>query len=194
MRIVQPPRSVPAVRSNILTWATQAQQTLRDLCTAIAEINPRRVASGSSAKLIAPWDIIQRVGVGMPDEAGKYSSYKCKFYPGTIGGIMPANIFDEIMVSGTGTQYLAGETTTADGSVQTVTLAMSASHPATQEQTLGGPPGSLDILLGVFVDGAYWNVAKANLTLTAVESLRESDPTPAPYGLPYRSYYVWRVD
>jgi hypothetical protein len=142
-----------------------------------------------------PWDVISQVGVGEPNPTtGRYANFLTRYYPGSIGGVMPSNIFEDFTIPAAGIHYLVAETTTGDGKVLSVELSLGTTHPIPPAQMLGGPPSTVDVLVGVWVDGVYFNVLRDNANLTAVESLRDSDPDPSPFGLPYRSYYVWRVD
>jgi hypothetical protein len=134
-----------------------------------------------------PWDLDTR------EDEPDSSDIDVTFVPGSFGGIVPANMFSPFTVSKTGTVYLIVSGVMDSGTTASCTLSVSGTHPSAQVQTLGGPPASLDYVIGVFSSGSYFNLAQKNLAVTPKESFRESDPSASPYGLPYRSYYVWSV-
>ncbi len=147
--------------------------------------------SGATSKLV-PWDSSSLAGVGSPNPTtGLYSSYKLKLWPGSVGGVIPGNMLAEITVSGV--QYLAATCTCASGGVASCTLSPGGSPPGPQPHALYAPPGNLDILIGIFADGKWYNLWGKNITVRSVETLRETDPGATAYGLPYRSYYRWEA-
>lgn len=143
-------------------------------------------AGDASPTVYLPWDLFSQ-------EAASETTLTCKFWPGNMGGIIPTEMFQEFTVSTESMQYLVVHVTAANGAVQSCTLTIEGSHPAGQEHTLGAPPATFDWLVGVFVEGNYYNIAKKNLVVTPRETQREDNPSATPYGLPYQSYFIWGV-
>jgi hypothetical protein len=199
MQIPRIPIKTPARGDDILTWARDAQQCFRDIRSAFGSILPARPKPSESPSPAAAvqrvaWDLVSKVGIGSPDPVtGAYSSYSCLFWPGAVGGLVPGNMFTALTVSASGTQYLVVSVTTGSGVVQAATLSISGTASSPPDQTLDAPPTTFTHTLGVFVSGTYFRVQNGNVSMTVEESLRVSDPTPSPFGLPYKSYYVWRV-
>jgi hypothetical protein len=159
----------------------------------LGEDSPLQQQQQATSATKKPWDIVEQKGIGTPNPTtGKYSSYECKFYPGSLGGVIPSNMFDPVTLSGSGMRYLVLSATTGNGGVTNLTISLENSHPELPKQQEAGPPPTFKYPVGVFVEEVYFNVAAKNLALEVAESLRVSDSSQGPFGLPYKSYYTWR--
>ena len=142
-----------------------------------------------------PWSVTL-TGVGEPNNDGKYNSYEGTVWPGHIGGVVPANIFNKINVSGSGTSFLVVSVTTGNGRIQSAQVSVASNPPSPPSQALDGPPSQFSHPLGVFKNGEYFLVQQGNVSVGVRESLRVSSPAiiqSSGLGLPYKSYYTWDV-
>lgn len=146
------------------------------------------VKGGGGTAETLPWDLYQSVAEGDPA-----TSYNVKLWPGAFGGVIPGNMFTAISLPASGTMYLIVTANCAGGGVQSCTLSASGSPPSPQAETLGAPPSIFAWTVGVWVDRTYFNMLQRSPAVFPRETLRETDPAATPYGLPYRSYYVWEV-
>jgi hypothetical protein len=152
-----------------------------------------RPALGGGTSTVYPWDIVSVVGVGTPDDDGKYSSYTAKVYPAMISGSMPGNMFTPITFGPDDTKYLTASITTDGMSVVSSTIALEDSPATPATPTLGRAPASLKVSLCVIAKLNYYNLWKRNITVQSREVLREDKPDPSAMELPYQSWWGWNI-
>jgi hypothetical protein len=185
MRLVQPPRIVPAVRENILQWAIQAQRSLRDISVALGEISQNRPSVQQTASSRHPFKYKPAAFVGEGDPPSDQFR-KFQVLPGAIshagGVVFPDNLSDVFTAAATGVTYfwLRADFTAVEGQQQPeivgITLASGATLPEVvwdSDPKLGTYPASSFLLLFTVEveDGAIKEVVqyvKSSLSLTLV--------------------------
>jgi hypothetical protein len=147
---------------------------------------------GESTPILLPWDAIDLVGEGTVDSEGKYSSYKCKIYPGLVSGAYPGNMLQEF-TGLSGTRFLVAEVTTDGWSLLSVVLSFSTLQAAPVPSQFVNAPSSFKITIGLFVSGVYFNFFKRNITATVKEAGRQAQQASGPFDLPYKSLWTWLI-
>jgi hypothetical protein len=138
---------------------------------------------GPTAPVKSPWD--QSVS------SQTTTTITFKFQPGSVGGVMPSNIFTDFTAPVSGTTWFWVEATTTAGSVSSCTISSGSTQPAPGTAAADAPPSSFKVLIGVSVNGTYFNVLKKNISAVPVESYRTSRTGAGPFELPYTSYWNW---
>lgn len=77
-------------------------------------------------------------------------NYQANFYPGTIGGLVPGNIFSSLALNQGQANYVYAAMTATAGLVTGATLAASTTAPALAGTTSGSAPTSFNVLIGIF--------------------------------------------
>lgn len=114
--------------------------------------------------------------------------------PGTVNNILATNWLTPFTISAAGTHYLVADVVTADAEVTSHTLAMDASAPPGIPPTMGLPPTSFSVLIGVIIAGVWHRtLGPGSITATPVEAYRTTKVSPAPGTLPYDVWYSWAV-
>jgi hypothetical protein len=138
---------------------------------------------GPSAPVKSPWDQIV--------SSQTSTTITFRFQPGSVGGVMPSNIFTDFTATLTDTKWFWVDATTTAGSVSSCTISSGSTQPAPGTAAADAPPSSFKVLIGVSVNGTYFNVLKKNISAVPVESYRTSRTGAGPFELPYTSYWNW---
>ncbi len=104
---------------------------------------PRTKAGGGAATTApAPWVPFITVVAGVS---------KANFYPGTIAGLIPSNMFTPLSLTASVVNYVYAQVTATAGVVTGATLAVSTTYPtAPAPATSGTPPTTFNIPIAIF--------------------------------------------
>jgi hypothetical protein len=127
-----------------------------------------------------PWDIYIEDSEGEGDE----KSYTLKVQPGTLAGILPDDWNDEFEVSGSELFYGIAKVTTDGTFINSVEITITNLQPEIQEPVEYGLSESVDILFGLFKQGASYNLTGGtnidvygkNVIITTNEETEIGDP------------------
>lgn len=72
------------------------------------------------------------------------------FFPGTIGGLLPTNIFTPLSIDQVADNYLYAQMTASAGNLTGCTLASSTTYPTLAAATSASPPTTFNIPLAIF--------------------------------------------
>jgi hypothetical protein len=131
-----------------------------------------------------PWDIYV--------ESSEEDTYTLKVQPGTLGGVLASNWEAEFEASGNGLFYGIAKVTTDGRFVTGVTLEIGEDPPTQQSPTAWGLEEEIDLLFGLFKDGASYNLVGAgNLPAEARLVATAENEAPVATGFPlFDLYYV----
>jgi hypothetical protein len=138
---------------------------------------------GPTAPAKSPWDQIVTSQIS--------GTITFRFQPGSVGGVMPSNIFTDFTAQASGTKWFWVEATTTAGSVSSCTINSGTTQPAMATAAADSPPSSFKVLVSVSVEGVYFNLLKKSISAVPVESYRTSRTGAGPFELPYTSYWNW---
>lgn len=146
-------------------------------------------ASGNDDPPPRPWEIIDFIGVGDPDENGKFSNYEGNVWPGTATGMLPSNLFAggklaTFAVPAALTKWKAKCLT--DGTqITSVEIVVDASDPPAQALVPSALPAEAWFVFGVTFDGAvYRTLGPGNPFITLDRAIiTDKTSTPVP-GIP----------
>ena len=151
----------------------------------LIEIDPSIMSASLDDKY--QWDV-ELTAIGNP-----VTSYSFEVWPGLIAAMLPSNMFDTFNVSASGTFYIIATCTTDGKAVTSSVLSVESAPPALPAPQIGAGASSLGFVIGVFVDGTYFNAWKKNISVATREVIREDKPSPGPLELPYISWWGWSV-
>jgi hypothetical protein len=151
----------------------------------------KRLASRGQISF-SPWDAYSIVGNGSPNpQTGEFSNYTIKIWPGSVGGVVPDKIFEELSVSNS-LQYLVLTAQTNNGVVSSATISFQGSASIqVQTATPYQPPGTFKTIVGAWNRGSYFNIKKSNINPVPLVSFITSETNSTPFGLSYREHYIW---
>lgn len=90
-----------------------------------------------------------------------FSGGKLKLWPGTVNGLLPTNMFDELTVNTEGSNYVVLACTTDSNQVNLATLEIRTTAPTAPAAVLEAAPPTFDVLLGVILkNGDSYTVFK----------------------------------
>lgn len=105
---------------------------------------------GAAVASKLPWDIVI--------EDSTENSYTLKVQPGTLAGVLPSNWDSEFTASSDELVYGVAKVTTDGQFVNSVEIVISSTAPAIQPPVKFGLSEEIDILFGLFKDGASYNI------------------------------------
>lgn len=113
--------------------------------------------------------------------------------PGTVNGLVPSNLFDDFLISDSGTYYVKVAALTDGTAVTSVSLAVDTSEPEGQVVTPFSLPTYVEVLLAIVFNGrVFRTIACGNVELQGHEEFKEDKNPPAQPGeLTYTPYYRW---
>jgi hypothetical protein len=151
-----------------------------------------RLKKGTPDPEIVPWNIIV-----YPDPASTSTppAYKAKIIPGTIGGILPDNYDDEIVVGTGPLKYGVVDCTTNGEAVTAATISFGATFPAPTSATADKAPLSFKVCFGMMKqepDEApevfnFWGKSPSAVPNAAYVQANVDPATPHTF------WYTWRV-
>jgi hypothetical protein len=108
-----------------------------------------------------PWDIIELIGQGTPDDKGIFSTYKARVSPGLLCGILPSNWDEEFSFSGTGLVYAVAKIQTDGTAINSVEIKISGTAPTNQTPEKWKLPSSVEYLFALINKGEVKRVIGA---------------------------------
>jgi len=167
-----------------ITVRQTGQGTAIDLAASI----PR---DGGTPATPQPWDLIARVDPDADPEDPE-PPYAVRVIPGTVARVLADNWDYEFTGIQRETLYFGIARVTTDGTyITSVTLDMTDEPPAPQGAVKFGLAEEIDLLFGLFKDGAAYNVVgEADLSVVATNvAVAEADPPAAPGAAMFEVYY-----
>ena len=161
----------------------------------VVSLKPVRSGGGGSTTERHPWQIVNLIGVGVPNAQGDFSSYEFSVWPGVINGLIPSNLFD----GGKLRKFTSNATLnnvllkcTSDGKeLNACTIEVSTSLPSPDAAVLYGVPSNLNIVLGAVVKDAAFQVEFDNLSATPQMVYIKEKSSVAAGEYPYEVYLNW---
>lgn len=116
---------------------------------------------------------------------------------GTVNNVLPTSFTDSsfsLTCAATGTFYVIVRVLTNTNMVASATLTVSSTLPAPPVALLNAAPGTVDVLIGLIVNGAAiktWGCKGINMA--AIEAFRVPKASPAAFMPKYDIYYTWAI-
>lgn len=131
-----------------------------------------------------------------PFITGSSGSHDANFYPGTVGGIVPSNMFTPVGLTDGDVNYLYLEVTASGGIVTGATIAVSTTYPTLAASNSGSPPSSFNIPIAIFdLSGSspavYNTVGFGNIWVQPYVSLLTTAVSPTVLTAPFTVTYNW---
>ena len=147
---------------------------------------------------VAPFPFQIYVVAHTDDDGDPDGTYDVTLYPGTINQFMPSNMFDVVNISADDDQYITLDCESDGYGITSCTWNADSDAPDPAEATSDTPPSSFSVLLGVvhFDDDDNMTIGQTvntSLSATPIEWLRTDNPDADPFGLPYTSFYAWKI-
>jgi hypothetical protein len=149
-------------------------------------LTPKAGANGS-----APCPL----SIGITPISGDSSNISVNVSPGTVGGLVPSNLFDTFTVSKTDTVYVKATASSDGASVTSVSLSADTDTPTAQTPAPFALPSSCEILLGLIQSGrAYRTIDCGSVALVGQAAFAVDKTSPADPGQSTTTdYYLWAV-
>ena len=122
--------------------------------------------------------------------------YQGNFYPGTIGGIVPSNIFSPLTLTQAQVNYAFVNCMAAAGLLTSASLSASTTYPTLAGSNPSTPPTSFIVPVGIFDLTASpakpWNIVGfGNIWVQPFVTLLSTAPTGALLTAPFIPSYNW---
>jgi hypothetical protein len=131
-----------------------------------------------------------------PFVTGSAGSYSANFYAGTVGGIVPSNMFSAVALTASSVNYLYLAVTASGGIVTGATITASTTYPTLAASNSGSPPTSFNIPIAIFdLTGSapvvHNIVGFGNIWVQPYVSLLTTNSTGALLTAPFTVSYNW---
>jgi hypothetical protein len=146
-------------------------------------------ASGSDEPPPLPWEIIDLIGQGEPDQNGNFSNYEGNVWPGTAAGILPSNLFAggklaTFTVPAALTKWKA-KCLTDGKQITSVEIVVDATDPPQQTLVPSALPAEAWFIFGLTLDGtAYRTIGPNNPSVTLNQAIVTDKTDSPPPGVP----------
>jgi len=115
-------------------------------------------------------------------------------YPSTVNQVIATNWNSTHSVGLTGTWYVKLTCSVSSGQVSSTSISTGTGAASAIGVTVGAPPTSFQILLGIVVDGVILRVAQAKpFVASVVEVYRAAKVTTTPGEYPLDIYWTWQL-
>jgi hypothetical protein len=112
---------------------------------------------------------------------------------GTIGGIVPSNIFDELLIDGIDVEYVIVTATMTSNAPTSALLSVQTEAPTPSLTNENAPPAEVHDVLAVLLDGQIFQVRSRNLNVES-QLVFEAPVTEPQIGEPNTTpWYRWAV-
>jgi hypothetical protein len=120
---------------------------------------------------------------------------RVRVHPGSIGGVVPTNVFPPLTISGTGLEFVVLDVSInpANGGVSSCSLSIESTQPTPPVPTPSAPTSSFADVIAVIYDGSVYQVRSRNLNAFSQELFQETVEEPAIGERNYIPWYVWNV-
>ena len=123
-------------------------------------------------------------------------NYQANFYAGTVGGIVPSNMFTPVALTQNQVNYLYLACTASGGIITAATITASTTYPTIAASTSGAPPTSFNIPIGIFdLTGSapvlHNIVGFGNIWVQPYVSLLTTAVSPTVLSAPFTVTYNW---
>lgn len=117
-----------------------------------------------------------------------------RFRPGTIGGILPSDMFADQAYTGSGTEYIYLDCSVTANAVSSATITIASSAPTLGIAPVSGSfPTSFNWLLGIIQDGVFAMLHNENLAADPVERYQTAKASPTALAEPFDRWYSFDV-
>jgi hypothetical protein len=169
------PLRIPAATWNILTDVAKQHKPFAAMSAG------ERKGGGAADTPKHPWKVTSA------------SSTSVKVSVGTIGGIVPSNIFSELTIAGTGTEYVIVTATMTSNAPTSALLSIQTTAPTPSLTNESAPPAEVHDVLAVLLDGQIFQVRSRNLNVES-QLVFEAPVTEPQIGEPNTTpWYRWAV-
>lgn len=128
-----------------------------------------------------------------PWECHKVGSTGVKVNVGTIGGVVPSNIFAELTIAGTGMEYVVVTLTCTADAPSSAVLSVESTAPVPSATAAHSPPVTCADVLAILQDGIPYQVRMRNLQVESEEVFREPVASPVPGEMNYIPWHRWKI-
>jgi len=147
-----------------------------------------RGGGSSTPSTRQPWDLIARPD---PESASENPPYLVRVQPGTLSEFLAVNWDEEFTIAATATRYAVAEVTTDGKAITQVEIKMESSPPASQQPTLFALASPIQILFGIFSQGAVFRtIAEGNISVEPKIWFQEARTNVQPGESLFNLYYV----
>jgi hypothetical protein len=195
----------PAPNSPLLrSWGLDVVNYLRALTPRVSPtVLPKMTPNGTtyaaapqtprqpSAVAPLPWAVIRNDGVDESDPPEPI--LRVRVNVGTIGGVVPSNIFAELTIAGTGTEYVVVTLTCTANAPSSAVLSVESAAPVPSATEAHSPPGTCTDVLAIVQDGISYQVRTRNLQVESEEVFREPVASPVPGEMNYIPWHRWKI-
>jgi hypothetical protein len=128
-----------------------------------------------------------------PWECRKVGATKIKINIGSIAGIVPSNIFSELTIAATGTEYVVLTLTCTADAPSSAVMSVESAAPVPSATAANSPPGTCTDVLAIVQDGIPYQVRTRNLQVESEEVFREPVASPVPWEMNYIPWHRWKI-
>ena len=153
-------------------------------------ISIKQASGGSTPTIRQPWDLIARVDPDA-DPEDENPPYLVSVQPGTLSEFLPTNWDEEFSVGANDQRYAVAEVATDGKAITSVEIKLQSEPPSIQEPTLFALPSPIQILFGIFANGAtFRTIGNGNIVLEPKIWFREARTGVQPGESLFNLYYV----
>lgn len=124
-------------------------------------------------------------------------NFYANFYPGTVGGLVPSNMFTPLLLTASSKNYVYAQVTATGGVVTGCTLAVSTTYPTLASATSGNAPTSFNVPIAIFdlsgsTPAAFNLVGFGNIWCEPYVTVFDTINTGAPLTAPFTPWFNWQ--
>ena len=113
------------------------------------------------------------------------------FSPGTVGGILPENWYQEFQVDEEQTKYVKLRIMSGESGIDTVTIRLEDTEQITNEYTKDQPPPMFTFMLGIIKGKNYSMTTNTHIFVSPIVAYYEEKEDAKVGEMPYTIYYGW---
>jgi hypothetical protein len=151
-------------------------------------VAPQRGGGSSTPSTRQPWDLIARPD---PESTSNNPPYLVRVQPGTLSEFLAVNWDEEFTIAAGQTRYAVAEVTTDGKAITEVEIKMESSPPSSQQPTLFALASPIQILFGIFSQGAVFRtIGDGNISVEPKIWFQEARTNAQPGESLFNLYYV----
>lgn len=144
----------------------------------------------TAVNLDHPW----RVTTGSRDDGLGGVEKIVNVYPASIAGVVPTNIFDPQVYTGTGREWVIVTGTASGNAIASASISVVSTAPyPSSTVTQAVPPPTVTDVIAVIEDGVVFQIRKDNTIVKAREVFTTDPETIVFGGRNYIAHYQWEV-
>ena len=123
-------------------------------------------------------------------------NYQANFYAGSIGGVLPSNMFSPVALTQSMVNYVYAQMTASAGAITGATIAASTTYPTPSSPNSGSAPTSFNIPLGIFdltgtLPALHNLVGFGNIWCQPYVTVFDTINTGVPLTAPFTPWFNW---